>query len=112
MTEELPTVGDLIARVRETDIPEADGLIKGLLESIYNVETFLNDALTAERTRFVISDLSVLIGSKLSVMVRINPQHYRAMVWRGHLFLDEVRQQAVGLGVDADVIEKCIHSGC
>lgn len=100
--QELPKVIDLIRSISVTDILQADVWLQQLSASISCAQGYYGCTLTFERVEFLIFDLSTLIG-------RTAKYSFDAM-WDGHMFLDEVRQKAVALGVDVDV--RGCHDGC
>ena len=107
-TAEVPEikVKDLIDAVRQTDIPEAPALLEWL-ERSYNhaARNFYGNRLTPERVRLITDDLSVLISSLVArSWIQGEYEWCREVLWRGHRFLDEVRQKAVGLRADPDVV--------
>jgi len=112
MIKEFPTVGDLLRRVRYCETPGSVHWLDGLDSTFFCLESFYNSVLTIERVRLLLSDLSVLIMRTFLHTVAHNRSIFGdnpgEVLRRGSLLLEAVRQQAVGLGVDADVIERRI----
>jgi len=103
MCHESPKVRDFLAKILETDVPEAEYWVSEFRRSLTSTDGFYEGALTSDRAKFVVDDFSTRASQSLSLMARMNYPYYLEMLWRAHMFMDEIRQQAVGLKADVDM---------
>jgi len=98
-------VRHLLESAGETDFRE-EGTIVSYLSMGLRASSFFEEVLTSERARFLIGEMSIIIGRLSSRLWGLGDfDQSREFLFRGHAFLNEVRQKAVALRADPDLIE-------
>lgn len=99
-----PKVEDLMLKLLETDICNARYWVAEFQKSIIS-DRFFVERLTSERARFIMDDMAMIISRSLSLLAKMNFRYYLETLWQGHIFLQELRQKAVALGADVDLVK-------